>query len=165
MTESLLSIVFQKKATAIAVFHGLQLEYLHVHHPSATGAKAAQSVYQFLSRTIDAFSCTSAVVELVPSDRTGRALLSEAVLARLRSDAIPVFTFSQADMLSAFSLPPLRTMAELRALGMCLIPMLTDSASHETIDAALIGLLLQVDRELRCIVNSDHSPTSNARTP
>lgn len=165
MTESLLSIAFQKKAASVAVFHGLRIEYLDVHHASATGTKAVQSVYQFLSRTIVAFSCTSVGAELVANDRTGRALLFEGVLARLRDDGIPVFTFSQTEILPAFSIPPLRTIAELRALGLSLMPMLTDSASQETIDAALIGLLMQVDREIRSIFNLDHSRTPNARTP
>jgi hypothetical protein len=147
--EQLLSIKVERRSIAIAKFVGTRLDYHEVRHLSSIAEKAQSSAISFLTWVLDNFEFDSVAAEQMShGDEIRRSVLNQAVLAFLRDNGLPVWEVGRPDLLLAFAHPPLRSRQELREICRDMLwGMFTRTPDSHEIDAAAVGLYVQIERQ------------------
>src|SRR5258708_7300621 len=139
-----------RRSIAAAIFLGTKLEFWQARSFQANTERASNTVIAFLNWIIEAFEVESAALEDVPPElETRMASLSRLGETLLREHGIPVFKATEADLLSAYGEPALRSRDDLRRRAVAMFPDLDRAAGQkELLDASLLGLHIQTERLL-----------------
>lgn len=141
----LLAVKLDRRSIGAAVFVGQHLDYTQVRQLSGQRDKAQASVIGFITWLIHNFGITSATLECSPNaNENQRAVLSQAVIATLRDNAVSVWEISKGDLLAGFGHPALKSRAELREVVRTIWQ--TKSNKGSALDAAALGLYVQTER-------------------
>jgi len=146
----LLAFRVERRSVALCQFRGLALEYCTKRELPTGEKEAERSVLDFVRRACERFSPARIAVE--SEDRlSDRRATFVRLLSQVATDhGVPLWRISQETLFGAFGEPPLRSRAELRRIAGGLWPQLVDRRfSKGTLDAAALGLNVQVDAQLR----------------
>lgn len=144
----LISIRIERRAVAVAVSAGSQLEYARVRQLSSSGDKAIASAATFLERVLETLPAESAALEIVPgSEGTQRSQLQRVLLETLTDKNMAISYVNKKDVFQAFGFPPLRSRKELREIVCGMWPILGDVEGSPLVhDAVALGLYVQTER-------------------
>jgi len=148
-TEKLLAIKIERRCIAVAVFVGTRLDYHGVRHLSSQADKAEASAIHFLHWVIENLEISSVALErMTNGSEIRRAVLNQAVLDMLRSNAIPVWEIGKRELLEGYGYPPLESRIKLREAAHTILWSMftTDKPDCQEIDAAALGLHVQTER-------------------
>ena len=147
--KQLLAVKVERRSVAVAVFIGSKLDYHDARSLSSQPDKAESSALGFLRWVISNCEIESACVErMTNGNEIRRAVLNQAAFNMLRADGIPLWEVSKAELLGAYSHPPLQTRQELRQAAHSILWAMfnTDKPNCQEIDAAALGLHVQTER-------------------
>jgi hypothetical protein len=151
MTDRLIAITVQRRTIAVAVFDGLRLERALPHTLPSSELQAKNSAMLFLRRMLQTFPTNLVAVEVAPSNGTVRIKIQKHILTQLRSLSLPIQEVTEAEILSAYRVPALTSRMEMRCIASRILPVNSEGhLAQEALDAAIIGLCVQVDRSIRC---------------
>lgn len=145
----LAAIRIERRAIAVAIFHGTTLKYPPIAHQLGSDPnKALGSAAMFISRIRDKCAFSSAALELLPDDReVQRQQLSKIISDVLIQAQVAIHRFPKAQVLAAFGHPPLRFRNEVREIISAMWPDINGSFGSPLIrDALAVGLYAQTQR-------------------
>jgi hypothetical protein len=149
-TPRLVSIRVDRRSVSIAVFDGMHMDYAQTRQLSSSLLKAEASAAGFLNWIDAKFTIESIAVH----ERSGLAgprssRLYEQITAMFSARGIPTLTVHLHELLSAFGVPPLKSLSELRTVARTIWPVLNNRSFRVTVlDAAALGLFVQTGRLL-----------------
>jgi len=144
----LVSLRVERRAVAVAIFHGDHLEYTDVRQLSSSKDKASASALGFVCWILNRFPVDSAAVEIAPDQHEiQRRALHDAFCKALREQMLPIWEVPRSALLSGTGHPPLRSRAELRNIATTIWPILAGTHGKVFIqEAAILGLHVQIER-------------------
>jgi hypothetical protein len=145
---SLVALAIQRRSVALVHFRHSHLDDVLVRHIPAAPEKAISSIIGLINQTTDLQNVEYAAIER-PQAGDSRRLreLYAASLALFRSKGIPCSEVEPTELLESFSQPALGRRSQLRKIGRTIWPALnTAKATHAAIDAAILGLHVQIQR-------------------
>jgi hypothetical protein len=150
MNNKFVAFSIGRRSIAAAIFSGTKLEFWQTRSFQASTERANNTVTAFLNWIVVAFEIESAGLEDVPPElQTRMAALSGLAESLLRKHGIPVLKACEAELLSAYGEPPLRSRVELRRRAVVMFPELNSPAAQkELLDASILGLYIQTERLL-----------------
>lgn len=146
--NSIAAVCITRRVVALAVFSGTHLEYVRSRQLSSSYQQAERTVAASLNWVVSQFDISLLCV--VDSLADVRASRLEAFAAETaRALGIPVWRVKTASLLEAFSVPPLSSKQQLRAVAGEIWPVISGSVLNRQVrDAAAAGLYVQVERML-----------------
>ena len=144
----LVSIRIVRRAVAVAIFHGEQLEYTDARQLSSDHDKAAGSAVGFVNWILSRFTVESAALEaIVNGHEIQRHKLHDAVCEILRGHLLPIWEIPRTVLVESCGYPPLKSRSELREIATTIWPVLAGKRAKVFIqDAAILGLHVQTER-------------------
>ena len=145
---NLISIRVERRAVAVAIFHGEHLEYTDSRQLSSAHDRALDSALGFIEWILDRFPVESATLEVIPNgDEFHRQVLQSAIHTTLRERGLPIWEIPKTDLLTGYGHPPVRSRRELREIATAIWPILAGTHAKVFIqDAAILGLHVQTER-------------------
>jgi len=142
------SFKVERRAIAVAVFIGEQLDYTQVHQLSSLHTKAEESAVGFVNWIVEAFQIQSAALETIMPDRPiRRAQLTRLAIKTLREHSVSIWEIGKQELFKAYGIPPLRSRRELREIVVSMWPILESHNSDlQVMDAVALGLFVQIER-------------------
>jgi hypothetical protein len=149
MTDhKLAALALDRRTVALAFFRRSQIEDLIIWHLPADLPRALNSLSTFLNQVIErnpiehfAFTC--------PTDgaSTRQMQLTVVCIERARAAGIPFVEVRDQDLFAAYSHPAVERREQVRQVGRVIWPSLDSKPTvRAAVDAALLGLYVQVDR-------------------
>jgi hypothetical protein len=149
MHSKIVAFKIARRSASVAVFSGRHLDFLETKHLSNVPDKAGDALRRFVGWVFENFHPQLAALGLDEEDRKPRAaLLASGVEKQLLQHGIPVWKVMDSQLLEAYSVPALTRKQELREIGRSMWPQVTPERNQFVVDAALIGLYVQVERLL-----------------
>jgi hypothetical protein len=150
MSKQFIAFSIGRRSIAVAVFSGTNLEFWQTRSFQANADRASSTVTAFVNQMIETFEVESVALEDLPPElQTRMASLSHLAESLLRGAGIPVLKAGEADLLSAYGEPALRSRAELRHRAIVIFAVLNGPGTQkELLDAAILGLYCQTERLL-----------------
>ena len=147
---TLAALSFERRTVALAVFTNSHLENVLIRHLPEEMTKAMQSLTAFLNITIDLQHIQFMVLPLPTTGISKRAeMLNRTAVQTLRIAGIPLIQVSEQQLLESYGLPSLESREQLRRSARTIWPSLNNvKATHGSLDAALLGLHVQIERLL-----------------
>ncbi|SRR6266700_2790180 len=154
MPSKLAAFKIHRRAATVAIFSGRTLDFVDVHHLSNVPKVATETLSRFIGWIVENFHPEIAALALDESgdesegDRPLRTqILTEIVERNLLEHGIPVWKVADSQLLESYAIPSLTQKHDLREIAASMWPYL--AKEHvPAVDAALIGLYVQVERLL-----------------
>jgi hypothetical protein len=145
----LAAIKVERRSVSVAVFIGQRLDYTQQHQLASLFEKAQGSAVGFINWVITTLDIQSAAIEKVPPGKAiRRSLLTDAVIATLRGNGIPIWETGKLELLEAFGVPPLASRREMREVIFSIWPVLPSKDGKALVlDAVALGLYVQTERK------------------
>ena len=146
-SRRLAAIRIERRAIAVVVLNGVQLEYAVVRQLSSDSNKALGSAASFITRMIERFSFETAALEVVPQpNEAQRSLLMEIICRILTEQGVAIWQVPKREVLAAFAYPPLRFRKQLRELISGMWPTINGSFGGPLLrDALALCLYCQTE--------------------
>jgi hypothetical protein len=147
---TLAALSIDRRTAALALFNGLCLEDMLLRSLPADQDAAVNTLIGFLNRSIDRYKIEFVGLRSLNDKSSSRIKsLHTAALSVLRNTSLPLEQVDEKNLLESFGHPPLRSRDHLRKVGRNIWPALNDShATNSAVDAAVLGLHVQVERLL-----------------
>jgi hypothetical protein len=145
----LAAIRIERRAIAVAIFTGHNLEYPPLVRQLPSDAnKALGSTAIFIERILDKCPFRTAALEILPSTRQAqRHQLDEIVCGVLRERGVSIWQVKKRDVISSFGYPPLRFRKQVRNVITAIWPEVNGSFGGPLIkDALALGLYCQIEQ-------------------
>jgi hypothetical protein len=143
----LMAVRVERRAVSAAVFRGDHLEYTDARQLSSAREKALASAVGFVNWMLARFPVESVALESIPNGEFQRRLLHDAICAALRQQMLPMWEIAKSVLLEGYSVPPLKSRAELRETATNIWPILAGTRAKVFVqDAAALGLYVQTER-------------------
>lgn len=139
--------IFRRSAT-VAIFTGQNLDFVDVRHLSNVPKVATETLERFVDWIVYNFQPQTTV--LAPDEDEGHPrtqLLSDAAERRLLQLGVPIWKVTDAQLLESYALPALTKKQDLRRIARMMWGYVAEQ-HQPALDAALIGLYVQVERLL-----------------
>ncbi len=149
MNPSLLAAIrVDRRAVAIALFNGAQLDYTQTRQLPGGIGKAETSLTAFLNWVLATFAVEGAAIETVSgAENIQRARLARVAIEAIRNASVPIWEIPKDELLSSFGHPGLQSRKGLREIISRIWPILnTRGNTHWILDAVALGLYVQVER-------------------
>ncbi|MBA2679389.1 MAG: hypothetical protein H0U76_13445, partial [Ktedonobacteraceae bacterium] len=145
---TLIAIKTSRRGCTVAVFVGRDLEFVEHRVLAADVEKAKETVTAFLAWTLATFPTTSVALESFAENIEIRAsVLGKCALLSLRNSLLSVREVRSSELFEAYSLPPLRSRAQLRLVCSSFWPQIaTRKLSPFALDVAALGFYAQVEQ-------------------
>jgi hypothetical protein len=142
------AIRVERRAVAVVVMNGLELEYVQVRHLTSTADRALSSALGFVNRILEQFPFESAAVEVVPqSSDVQRARLTAGIVQTLREQSVGLWELTKQDLFACFGFPALHSRTELRDVVSRMWPYVKAGSDGPYVrDAAALGIYCQTER-------------------
>lgn len=148
MHSKIAAFKIARRSASVAVFSSRHLEFLEVKHLSNAPEKAVETLQRFVGWTFENFHPEMAALGRDEEERRPRAaFLARAVEEQLLRYGVPVWKIVDSQLLEAYGIPALTRKQELRDIGRLMWPQIL-KGDDVGVDAALIGLFVQVERLL-----------------
>jgi hypothetical protein len=145
----LLAFKLERRVIGAALFRGRHVEESEKRELSADPDKAGRSLDHFLRTTVERLRPELAAIETPPAGTaTRRSTLTGRARLLLRELGVPVYEATKQETFEAYSVPACRTRTDLRGVGSRLFPAVSHMSTESPLDAALVGLLIQVRMQL-----------------
>lgn len=147
---NLLAIKVERRKVAAVFFRGLEVEHTEVRHLPANTQEAVVRATAFISWVIASSEPSMmAMVRLVaPEDPyTQREIISAEIVQVLRQAGVPIWDVEKAELLKYYGSPLLVSSRQLREVGRRIWPTITGINSSALLEAAAVGLFVQVKRQ------------------
>jgi hypothetical protein len=147
--QDLAAVRIERRAIAVAIFHGTKLKYPPIAHQlSSDGNKALGSAALFISRVMHKCSFSSAALERLPNScEAQRSQLSKIVTDVLLESQVSLHHYDKREVLSGFGQPPLRFRSQVREVIAAIWPDINGSFGGPLVkDALALGLYAQTER-------------------
>ena len=145
----LLAFKVERRVIGAALFRSRHVEESEKRELSADPDKAGRTLDHFLRTTIERLRPELAAIETPPAGiATRRSALTGRARLLLRELGVPVVEVTKQDAFEAYSVPACRNRTELREVGSRLFPAVSHTTTKTPLDAALVGLLIQVRMQL-----------------
>lgn len=139
--------IFRRSAT-VAIFSGQNLDFVDVRHLSNIPKVAAETLERFIDWIVQNFQPSTAALASDEDEGHSRAqLLTGAAEGRLLQSGIPVWKVTDAELLQSYAFPALTQKQDLRRIARAMWGYVAEQ-HVPALDAALIGLYVQVERLL-----------------
>ena len=145
---TLMSIRVERRAVAVAIFHGDHLEYTDARQLSSARDKALASAVGFVNWMLDRFPVEAAALEsILNSHEFQRRVLHDAICLTLREQTLALWEIPNTVLLEGCGHPPLKYRTQLREIATSIWPILAGTHAKVFIqDAAILGLHVQTER-------------------
>lgn len=141
----LLAIRIERRRIAVAAFSGLRLDYAQVRELSSFEERATRSAREFTAWVAETLEPRFVAIEKVDApDEARRSHLAFAVTRTIRFLPLAHTSVPAADVLDSLGAPPIPTKGRLRVIGALLWPELAGRVHPAALDAAALGLHLQM---------------------
>jgi hypothetical protein len=148
-TRVLLSLKIERRVIGAALLRGRQLEETEKRELNSDPDKAGWSLDHFLRATVDRLRPELIALEAPPAGiTTRRSTLTDQARTLFRELGVPFYELTKQEVFQAYSIKPCRSRAELREIGWRLFPVVRHNNTKSPLDAALLGLLIQVRMQL-----------------
>lgn len=137
-----------RRSLAVAIFAGTHLDYAQVHHLSSSRQKADDSTVGFIRWVVATFEVGSVALEQGSDENNSRSAdLHRLILKTLREAGVSIWTASKRQLFEAYSIPPIKTRQQLRAIATSCWPVLASRGGGGLcLDAAALGLYVETER-------------------
>jgi hypothetical protein len=145
---TLAAFAAEKRVAALVSFNGTQIEDTDLRHLSHDPSKAAGSVRELVTRTLETRKPEFVAVS-APSRMAGERIRTFCGIVKeiAKSQGIPVMEVEDTTLMMAYGYPRLTRKEHLRRAGRTIWPVLNDSkATRAAVDAATTGLCVQTER-------------------
>lgn len=166
MHSKLAAFRIEQRRISVAVFVDDHLEFTGSRQLPSVFAKASDSVGRYVAWIESNFNLEAAALDeqIQSKPDTWRSRFTKLVIAQLRTSGIPVFEVDRSVLLTSFGHPPLRYKTELRQVVSSIWPILATKDTHPShLDAAALGLHVQVERMFGAFVSNDSRTESRSR--
>jgi len=149
--KRLIAVRIERRAVAVAVSEGANLEDAQVRQLSSSSDKAIASAAIFVERILERFPAASVAVEVIPDAKEFRRLqIYRAITEVLMSQGATISHVTKQEVFEAFGHPRLKSRKELREVVGTIWPILADYGGSPYIqDAVALGLYVQTE----CLFN------------
>lgn len=148
MQPKLAAFKIFRRLAVLAIFTGQVLDFVEVHHLSNVPKVATETLDRFVGWATENFHIETAVLAADEDEHNPRIeSLTMTAERKLLERGVPVWKVSESQLLESFGIPPLKQKSELRQVAQSLWPYVA-SQHLPALDAALIGLYVQVERLL-----------------
>jgi hypothetical protein len=146
--QRLIAIRIERRAVAVSVTTGKQLEHVQLRELSSDPGKAITSAVGFVADVIGRFPLRSAALEIIPGkNEVQRSHLYQAIKRLLLEQSVSLWEVSKQQLLEAFGHPPLRFRKDLRTVVTAIWPQLAGGQSMALIqDAEALAIYCQTER-------------------
>ena len=149
-SSKLAAFKIDRRSIAAVLLADTRIDYLQVRTLLADERKGRSSALGFVRWFARSFDVQAAALEKLPAASTiRRATLTDAITETLRSTGVSVALVEKAELLAAFGHPPLTTRKALREVLLGIWPGVEAERNEHVIDAAALGLYVQVERQLQ----------------
>ncbi len=147
---TLAAISIERRAVCFTLFQQVQLEDVLVRQLPADEAKAISAVTGFLNQVIEREQVGYFAFIKPPKSASSRyRQFYSASIQAIRAKGVPCIEIPESDLFFAYSYPPLKRRDQLRKVGRMIWPSLNSQrATRASVDAAVLGLYVQVERLL-----------------
>jgi hypothetical protein len=144
----MMAIRIERRAVAMALFGGTQLEGWRVRQLPSDSMRAEDSCVGFVRTVLDEHHCEGAVFERISGD-AARVKLHDLAVGECRALGISVMEISKQTVIESFAHPAPTSRHEIREIvsQMWLVPKLKGGRDF-ILDAAALGLYVQTERLL-----------------
>lgn len=144
--------VFRRSAT-VAIFSGQNLDFVDVRHLSNVAKVATETLERFIDWIIHNFDPQMAALASEEDEAHLRTkLLTDAAEHRLLQSGIPIWRVTDRELLASYAIPALTQKQDLRRIARVMWGYVADQ-HQPALDAALVGLYVQVERLLSASEN------------
>ena len=150
MKSSLAAFRIERRRISVAVFVHDGLDYTGSRELPSLYPKALESASRYVEWIRKSFSLEGAALEKTQSDpKESRSKFTKEIIKQLRDNGVPVFEVGTNVLLASFAHPPLRHRTQLREVISSLWPILATKEKASCLDAAALGLYVQIEKMLR----------------
>ena len=142
----IMAIRIERRAVAMALFGGTQLEGWRVRQLPSDSKRAEDSCVGFVTAVLDEHHCEGVVLESISGD-AARVKLHDSAVAECRALGISVTEIPKQTVIESFAHPAPTTRHEIREIvsQIWLVPNLKGGRDF-ILDAAALGLYFQTER-------------------
>jgi len=149
MKEHSISLVLAHSVSACAVFREQTLVLWDARKLPSTLIEASKAITAQISRQLQAFNISAAVLEQPFHETRRLTFLRQAAKDDFRRAGVPIFEVAESEVLTSFSLPQAKDREELRRVAATLFPNIpTNGLFASCLDAAALCLHFQTNRLL-----------------
>lgn len=150
MSNALVAVKVERRIVAIAIFRDHTLRYAEPRNLSSDHTVATASALDFIARNLQRFDIQSAVLEDAhAADEARSAELLSEIEREILKQGVPARRFSKQVLFEAYSVEPLSSRKELRAVVGAFWPQLgTGDFPGAVLDAAALGLYADTEDRL-----------------
>ena len=151
VAKRLIAVRIERRAIAVAVSEGANLEHAQVRQLSSLSDKAIASAAIFMERILERYPAESVAVEVIPDTKEFQRLqIYRAITEVLMNQGTTISHVTKQEVFEAFGHPRLKTRKELREVIGAIWPILGDYGGSPYIqDAVALGLYVQTE----CLFN------------
>src|SRR5262249_40783179 len=145
--SKLVAFKIDRRRISVAVFVDERLEFTDSRQLSVVVDKALDNARAYVVWIIRNFSIDSAAFESsTPQRKSWKSRFAPEMVDQFRETGIPIFEATPATILASFALPPLRRRSDLRNVISSIWPVLSNDDDIFRLDAAALGLYVQIER-------------------
>ncbi len=150
-SKRLIAIRIERRAVAVAISQGANLEHAQVRQLSSSSDKAIASAAIFVERILERFPAESVAVEVIPDAKEFQRLqICRAITEVLTSQGATISHVTKQEVFEAFGHPRLKSRKELREVVGTIWPIPGEYGGSPYIqDAVALGLYVQTE----CLFN------------
>lgn len=150
-SKRLVAVRIERRAVAVAISEGTNLEHAQIRQLSSASDKAISSAAMFVERILERFPAESVAVEVIPDTKEFQRLqIYRAIMEVLTSLGATISHVTKHEVFEAFGYPRLKSRKQLRAVVGTIWPILGDYGGSPYLrDAVALGLYVQTE----CLFN------------
>jgi hypothetical protein len=147
MSSKLAAFKIDRRRVSVSVFEDERLDYTGSRQLPSIYLKALDSAIRYVTWVRNTFAPHGVALENPPDSKTWKAMITQEIISELRVAGIPIFEIEKNTLIESFAHPPFRYRNEVRQVISSIWPVLaTNGNNHGILDAAALGLYVQVEK-------------------